>query len=222
MLNYLGTIALAQAEYAQARRLCEQSLAIFREVSHTGGIAQALRYLGELAAAQGNAAEARALLEESLTLSRRLGDKPAIAGCLNTLGHIALCQGSVMESLELHRESLVLFRDLGNSVAITRVLEGLASVAVTQIQPVRAARLWGAAERLREAAGTPMSRHERSDYECNLAACRTQLDADTFAIAWQVGRTMTIEETIMEAFALDSLIPLEHRSHFLHPQGHQD
>lgn len=203
MLNNLGTVALAQAEYTQARELCEQSLGIFLEVSHTGGIAQALRCLGEVAAAQGNAAEGRALLEESLTLSRRLVDKVAVAGCLNSLGRVALRQGNVTESLELHRESLILFRDLGNSVAIARVLESLASVATAQTQPILAARLWGAAERLREAAGAPMSRHERGDYEHSLAAARAQIDVETFTVVWQAGRASTLEAAITEALAID-------------------
>jgi DNA-binding NarL/FixJ family response regulator len=59
-----------------------------------------------------------------------------------------------------------------------------------------AARLWGAAEILREAARTPLPPVEFASYERAVAAARTQLGEHAFTQAWAEGRTMTPEQAI--------------------------
>ena len=66
--------------------------------------------------------------------------------------------------------------------------------------PVRAARLFGAAEALRESVCVPLPRVHCADYERDVAAARTQLDEATFAVAWAAGQAMTLEQAI--AYAL--------------------
>jgi DNA-binding CsgD family transcriptional regulator len=59
-----------------------------------------------------------------------------------------------------------------------------------------AARLWGAAESLREAIGRPMPPVYRAEYERSVAAARAQLGEKAFAAAWAEGRTMTPEQAL--------------------------
>lgn len=78
-------------------------------------------------------------------------------------------------------------------------LAGLAGIAGAHRQPERAARLFSAAEALRESAGLPLPRVQRTDYDRDVAAARAQLDEAAFAVAWATGRALTLEEAIAEA-----------------------
>src|SRR5262249_5227198 len=88
----------------------------------------------------------------------------------------------------------------GHKPRIVEDLEGLAAVTVAQAQPERAARLFGAAERLREEIGACVPRAERADHERSVAAVRTALGEEAFAAAWAAARALSLEQAV--AFAL--------------------
>ena len=69
-------------------------------------------------------------------------------------------------------------------------------MVAAQGEPAWAARLWGAAESLREAIGTPLPPIERDTYEGSVAAARNHLGEKTFAAAWAEGRDMTPEQVL--------------------------
>ena len=78
-----------------------------------------------------------------------------------------------------------------------RALEGLAAVAAALGSSIRAARIWGAAQRLREEIGTPLSLAERPRYDqCGAAACAAVADDAAFDRAWQEGRALTLKQAI--------------------------
>ncbi len=70
-----------------------------------------------------------------------------------------------------------------------------------QGQPVRSARLWGAAEALREAIGAILSPLERSYYEPHIVAARAPLDEEAWEAAWEEGRALTRAQAIEYAFS---------------------
>lgn len=61
---------------------------------------------------------------------------------------------------------------------------------------MRAARLWGAAESLREAMGMPLPPIENPGYRRSVAAARTQLGGQMFTATWAEGRAMIPEEVL--------------------------
>jgi DNA-binding NarL/FixJ family response regulator len=61
---------------------------------------------------------------------------------------------------------------------------------------LRAVRLWGAAEALRELMGTPLPCVERTAYVHSVNAARIQLDESIFSVAWAQGRAMTPEQAL--------------------------
>ncbi len=75
----------------------------------------------------------------------------------------------------LHEESLVLCRELGDKLIGSESLEGLACSAGAKGEAERAARLFGAAEALREAVGYQQTPRERSLREPYLAAARSRV-----------------------------------------------
>jgi hypothetical protein len=86
---FLGN-AEANRQHGAGHPFYEQSLALFREIGDTWGIAYALNNLGQVAfAVLHDRTRARALFEESLRLRRALGDSMGIAMSLNNLAHLA-------------------------------------------------------------------------------------------------------------------------------------
>jgi DNA-binding CsgD family transcriptional regulator len=77
----------------------------------------------------------------------------------------------------------------------------LAALASSQGQPVRSARLWGAAEDLREAIGTIFSPLERYVYGPYISAAHTQLDEAAWGAAWAEGRARGLEVTVEYALS---------------------
>jgi hypothetical protein len=110
---------------------------------------------------------------------------------------VASAEGDSAAALALQRESLAIFFRLGDRRGIATSLEGLACVALAMLGPDRAARLWGAAARLREEIGSPMPLRDRHRYDHQVAAARTALgDTGAFDLAWLAGRAMTLEQTV--------------------------
>jgi non-specific serine/threonine protein kinase len=136
------------------------------------------------------------LIEESLAIGRDLGDRDGIASSLHSLGVVAYLQGHLAAARALYTESLDNRRELDDRLGIARALEGLAAVVAALGSSLRAARIWGAAQRLREEIGTPLSPTERSHYDQRAAAARAAADDAAFDRAWQEGRALTLTQAI--------------------------
>src|SRR5207237_4011188 len=93
-------------------------------------------------------------------------------------------------------KSLTIAREWNYKDLLPSCLEGWAGVVATQEEPVWAARLWGAAEILREVMGTPIPPSERAEYERSVAAARAHLGEQAFATAWAEGRAMSPEQVL--------------------------
>ena len=65
----------------------------------------------------------------------------------------------------------------------------------------RAARLWGAAEALREASGFSQPTDDKRVLEPFLKAARSRLDEAAFQAAWEEGRAMTEEQAVEYALS---------------------
>ena len=197
VLGNLGNVAYERGDFPAARALSLEALAISRELGDRARVADALNNLGSLAYDQGDFASARVLIEESLAISRDLGDRDGIASSLHSLGMVAYLQGDLAAARTLHKEGLANRRDLGDRLGLSRALEGLAAVAAALGRSLRAARIWGAAERLREEIGTPLSPTDRPGYDRRGAAARAAVGDDAaFDGAWQQGRALTLEQAI--------------------------
>jgi hypothetical protein len=117
------------------------------------------------------------------------------------MGREAHGQGEYEAAWALLEESLAIFRELGDKEGIAQNLEGLAALAVARAQLVRAARLFGAAEGLREAMGAPLRSADRAEHDRSVAAARAALGEEAFTAAWAEGRAMSLEHTVILALA---------------------
>ena len=115
----------AQADFAEAHSLYQESLAIGRELGDKQAMTSSLNGLGLVALWQGDYVAARDYHQECLTIARELGDKGAIAGQLGNLGIAISCLGDHDAARSLNEEALALYRELGDKDGITNAARSL-------------------------------------------------------------------------------------------------
>src|SRR5581483_10766487 len=155
--------------------------------------------LGEVAARRGQFRRAVALVEDALAAFRAEGGRWGIGLALLTLGEIALRQGDRTVAQARLREGIALLRDLHDRLGMARGLEILAEATAVAGQSDAAARLYGAAQALREEIGAPQSVPERADRAPLLAALRARLGPDGFAAACAAGAASALDDLLGES-----------------------
>jgi predicted ATPase/DNA-binding XRE family transcriptional regulator len=208
-LSDYGMLFVLHGDHEQASDVLNESLSLRRELGNTGGIAECLLFLGNLAYSQGNTTRAGTLWEESLALYRAEESTWVVANLLAQLAMVALDQGDFRRAGVQLTESLTLLWELNERWQTTHTLEVFACLAAgqgqqndTQANLLRAARIFGAAEKLRETLAAPVLPFQRYFNERGVASLRAQLDEAAFAATWAEGRTMTLEQAV--AYALET------------------
>jgi predicted ATPase/DNA-binding XRE family transcriptional regulator len=195
VLNNMSSVAYWEGDYARAGELAQETTAIYRDLDDRMGLAYALDALGMVAYKQGRLEIARTTLAESAELFRSLHELVGMAMALNDTGLIALAQGRSEEAAQIQRQALELAWSIGDLRRVAFCLEGLAA-AIGPAQPLLAARLFGAAARLREEISAPLPLAERASYERWVAQAQSATTHPAFEIAYQEGERRPLEETM--------------------------
>ena len=158
---------------------------------------------------QGDLESAVSQLEENLILCRELDDLRNTSMSLFVLGMAELKRDDLDRGAALLEEGGLIARELGDRLACVYYVWALGKVAALRGEPVRAARLWGAAEALREYMGMSLSQFDlaHTDYERDLATARSSLEEKSWAAAWSVGRAMSPEQAIEYALSAEDTSP---------------
>jgi predicted ATPase/DNA-binding SARP family transcriptional activator/DNA-binding CsgD family transcriptional regulator len=201
-LRALAFVASSNGNLIRAAALAEEALASCHEQGDSAGVAKCLHNLGWITMLRGDHARATELLEESLKWFEKAQQiTPSYA--LVTLSLATLGQGDYERARRVLQEALALVCELGGRVNAPLGLEATAMLATLQGKSERAARLWGAAQSLREAIARPLRPDEYSVYEPYLAAARADLDDSIWEAGCVEGRRMTHEEAV--EFALSEI-----------------
>jgi DNA-binding CsgD family transcriptional regulator len=209
LLN-LGVAEMLRGELERATTIFEDGLPLFRALGNKGGLARSCLAMGCLAMGvitmlrtdhEQDYERAKALFEEGLAVSQESGDVYSSSLAINQLALMALLQGDYGRAETLCEECLELNRQSGMAHNIAFALQISAALAGTRRQPVRSARLWGAAEALREAIGTAFAPLEHRTFEPYIAAPRDQMDDVAWEAAWQEGRAMSMGVAIEYALS---------------------
>ena len=193
-LGNLANVVSDRGNYERAKALYEEGLALARYLGSAELLGVYLINLGDEYLLEGDTERAIELNEEAAELFRER--KGALQVALNNLGWAALIKGDRPKAEALHEESLVMCREQGDRLTGSDSIEGLACAAGARGEAERAARLFGAAEALREAAGYQQASRFRSLREPYLAEIRLQVDGATWTAMWDEGRSMTFEYAI--------------------------
>jgi non-specific serine/threonine protein kinase len=201
----LGFAALHLGDEERAAVLRQEVEALREEPLDRWTLAWLTTFLGLAALYEGDYERSGALARESLAIYRELGDKRGISLCHIDLGFIELIRGDHEPAAALLEESLHVLRGSEDKFCLAYGIFGLAAVAAARAQPLRAARLWGAAEALREEIGVvSLSQWELHayDYEGRMSAARNMLgDEDAWEAAFAQGRAMSAEEAAKYALS---------------------
>jgi len=112
-LDYQGVVVREQGEIETARSLFARSLAEFRAMGDSWGIAGTLADLGNLALDSNDHAVARAKYGESLQIFKELGSKRGVARVLECFAYAAAAEGQPERSLRLAGAAAALRQSVG-------------------------------------------------------------------------------------------------------------
>ena len=171
--------------------------------AHSGNpfaIANVAQARGREASLAGDLVEAQRWFEDAVARFRSIGDRLFVLVIESELTHALRRGGALDEAEERYRRTIREWQRGGNRGAIAHQLESFAFIAMARGQGIRAGRLLGAAEALREAAGAPMTDMERRESDVQLQRLHEMVDSSALAEARAVGRRMTADEAV--AFAL--------------------
>ena len=148
---------------------------------------------------RGNFATAKKHFEDGLVIFEGLSNLNFQLSLRSELGHIERQTGNLIQARLIYQETIKDWQELGNRPAIAHQLECFGFLAVTEEELQRAAKLFSAAEALREKAQSPMVDYEQIEYDQSVAQLRSMLRAAEFRTLWAEGRSMTVEQAIQLA-----------------------
>jgi predicted ATPase/DNA-binding SARP family transcriptional activator/DNA-binding CsgD family transcriptional regulator len=194
----LGFAALHLGDKERAKVLRQEIEQLRGEPLDRFTLAWLTTFLGLAALYEGDYERSGALSTESLAIYRELGDKRGVSLCHIDLGFIELIRGDHESAAPLLEESLRALRGSEDKFCLAYGIFFLAAVAAARARPCRAARLWGAAESLREEIGVVSLTHlelEAYDYEGRVSAARSMLgDEAPWEAAFAQGKAMSADE----------------------------
>lgn len=189
----------SKGDAAIMRERLAESLPLVREVGDKANLAVHCWVSALVALGEGDLDRAYTLAEESVERYREKEMPWYIAWTLIVLAQVEVRQGNTAAAQNHFEQSLQLTREINDQWLIPWCLEGLAGV-IAAGEPAWAARLWGAAEGLRENFHFLMPPVEQSNYEQAVATVRSALGEEAFAAAWSQGRTTPLEQIIHDVF----------------------
>jgi non-specific serine/threonine protein kinase len=195
-LHFLGPIARAQSELPRAAEDLAGAIAAFRAVNDEVSAVLPLAALGFTVCLLGDQPRATELCEQAVSVAREAGTTGRLTLALIYRGQVANIQGETGRAVDAFQEGLQLAREWDSAWGMAECLEGLAVGAASESQPARAARLLGAAARLREAIGAPVHPVDRADHERAVEVSRSALGAADYDAAWTSGEAMDLEDVI--------------------------
>ena len=189
-----GDLAAADARLLRASEAADRS-------RNPLVIAFAAESRGEMSGLTGRLADAREWFGRAIAAYEEMGDRRFVLISRSELAHALRRGGQIEEAEALYRETLHGWQHAGNRGAIAHQLECFAFVAMAKHDLVRAARLFGAAEAIREVAEAAMVAVERAEYDAAIRQLRDGLDATALASAWADGRRLTTDEAVALALS---------------------
>ncbi len=154
VLTELGIVLLREGDQAEAKQHLLESLARYRALKDTYGIAWTLNALGNVANdLTGQYAEAMQFYEESLALRREIGDRRGLATSLNNLGTVANNLGDYTGAKQFLQESIAVYQEVDYRIGLALALNNLGYTAQLRGEYREARRLYQESLVIRQEVG---------------------------------------------------------------------
>jgi tetratricopeptide (TPR) repeat protein len=188
-------LALDQTSFDEAGRLVEELLAL-KPLMHTMRRATHCWVQGEVARAKGDMEQAQAHYQTDLTESEASPSPRIQALALRGLADVAIAKSDLSRAAALNARSLALRAQIEDSLGIANSLEGMAAAAVAADGHQQAARLIGAARRLRARLGAAASPREERELSPIRTAIADKLGTNLAERELSAGQQLTTAEAI--------------------------
>jgi predicted ATPase/class 3 adenylate cyclase/DNA-binding CsgD family transcriptional regulator len=189
----LAAAALADGDAATARQACEAGC---QYVSALLAAAAMLgTYSAQAALAYGDLTAARRWADEAV--STTTGSWLMLA--LTTRTRVAIAQGEPEQAEHDAHHALAVAASMQAYLGVSDTLECLGTLAGAASSHREAARLFGAAEAIRQRMGMVRFKVWDADYEAAVAALRDAMGENDFESAWAEGAALSTEEAIAYA-----------------------
>ena len=159
-------------------------------------IAWVTQIRGRVASRIGRLEDAERWFRQSQAQFHAIADQRFELAVRSELGHVLRRSGRIDEAEAEYRQTIRGWQRSGNRGAVANQLESFAYVAMSRGNGLRAARLLGAAEALREVAGASMSGVEREEYDSAVGRLRQELDRGSLGSAWAEGGGMSADAAV--------------------------
>ena len=186
----LAVAALAAGNVETAQDASEMAWQYLSGQPQTAAVWRANR--AEVALANGDLIEAGRWADDAVTDAT--GWHLVVA--LTTRAHVAIAQGEPERAGRDAHDALTQCGDLEVRLVIPDILECLAEIAHDAGSHHQAARLFGAAEAIRQRIGVVRFKVYNAGYDASRAVLRDAMDEKDFQDAWAEGAALTTEEAI--------------------------
>ena len=193
-LDTLAMVAGYSERHQLAQEYSERSLALRRSLGDAILITSSTNTLGMAAMRAGDLDTAERAFTECLALARRVGEQLYVAAALCALGEIALSRDQPEVARDRLVEALSLYGELGDERLRAECLHALVGVAAADGRARDAARLWGAADALRQRSGAVPTPEEKAVDERFGAAVARAEQSDALSAARAAGRRLESDE----------------------------
>jgi predicted ATPase len=128
LLYRLGAIQARVFNYADAYKLCEQSIEISHALEDKQSLASALFYFGEICTATKDYQKAQMRLDECIALCREVDFTTQLGMALTALGKVTFEQGETEQALKTAREALAITESINDTWGLSHALQFLGNI----------------------------------------------------------------------------------------------
>jgi predicted ATPase/class 3 adenylate cyclase len=196
VLNSLGITHHHLGHLDTARSLFEDSIAISWQLGNAVLVSMRLVNLGNVEIDAGNLDRATEVLQEALTLHKEQDNVLGVANAQHSLANVSLRAGQPGEARDLLSRTFDYVLSSGDPEFLAETLEAFACITAELGYCLRAARLGGAAEAIRQKAGMPIPEPNAVLLERFLGPARATIPRAVWDAQLDAGRALTQEQAV--------------------------
>ena len=188
----LGCAHFAAGDVVAARHALAQGWSCIPDVAFT---ASNMRWRAEIELATGDLVAARSWADQAVSLNAGFHRMWALAA----RARVALAEGDAEAAERDAHEALACAADIEVQLNLPDILDLIARLAAQAESHPEAARLFGAAEAIRQRNGEVRFLIYQADYEASVGELRNAMGQNDFDAAWAEGAALSTEEAIAYA-----------------------
>ncbi|HUZ52869.1 MAG TPA: tetratricopeptide repeat protein, partial [Streptosporangiaceae bacterium] len=195
-LSDLGVACFVFGDREAAGPYLDEAEELYRRAQDEPGLARALRDRGLYLLLSGDVAAAVPVLQEAVARLRATGKTIVLGSGMYYLGTALCFAGRLDEAANAYAESLQIHEEIADQGNLALTVLGCAALAHRRGDGLRAARLCGAAQGMRDASRTALPPAVEAVYRREIAVIVAMVGEPAFAASFADGRALTTSEAL--------------------------